>query len=138
MQKKSGGKEGGGGAWEQDCPLCCAGGEPGNETVPYVSLSSSSPCAGGESWVQGSRSWVQGSRAWERDCPLCKPLFLLPLCRGSEDIHLAVLHPRELRVHSLVSMETEQGPQYSLSLAYRHQLQRTACNMVIGPFGTRG
>ncbi|XP_072033738.1 protein PTHB1-like isoform X2 [Amphiura filiformis] len=55
----------------------------------------------------------------------------------SEALHLAVLHPRKLAVYS-VSGSTgavEHGSQYQLKLIYEHNLQRTAYNLVIGPFG---
>ncbi|XP_071490439.1 protein PTHB1-like [Diadema antillarum] len=55
----------------------------------------------------------------------------------SEALHLAVLHPRKLAVYSVIGTTgaVEHGSQYQLKLIYEHNLQRTAYNMVIGPFG---
>ncbi|XP_039592192.1 protein PTHB1 isoform X2 [Polypterus senegalus] len=56
---------------------------------------------------------------------------------GTELLHLAVLHPRKLAVFSVfgIAGTVEHGNQYQLRLVYEHNLQRTACNMVSGPFG---
>lgn len=70
---------------------------------------------------------------------------------NSKAVHLLVLHPRRLAVHSLtgeyvyyhgvnvitmITVEkTDIGDQYRLTKVYEHKLQRTACNMVHGPFG---
>ena len=63
------------------------------------------------------------------------PPPLLPTHRGSQDLHLALLHPRELAVHTLTSHQSEEGVQHTLTLVYHHALQRTAANMTWGPFG---
>ena len=68
--------------------------------------------------------------------------------RGSQQLHLAVLHPKEVAVYSLSSQSSEDpsGPdqslsdpsaafQYLLLPAYQNSMSRTACNMTIGPFG---
>uniref|UniRef100_A0A8C4TBI9 Bardet-Biedl syndrome 9 n=1 Tax=Erpetoichthys calabaricus TaxID=27687 RepID=A0A8C4TBI9_ERPCA len=56
---------------------------------------------------------------------------------GTELLHLAALHPRKLTVFSVsgIAGTVEHGNQYQLRLVYEHNLQRTACNMVSGPFG---
>ena len=55
---------------------------------------------------------------------------------GSSQLHLAVLHPRQLSVCTLTSEETdEQGLTYLLTIVYSHTLFRTACNMTWGKFG---
>ena len=53
---------------------------------------------------------------------------------------LAVLHPRCLAVYSVSAVAQPGSPgsnaqYYSLTLAYEHQLERPACNMVHGAFG---
>jgi len=55
--------------------------------------------------------------------------------QGSQTLHLALLHPRELTVHTLTSSQTEDGVQHALTLVYRHKFQRTTANMTWGPFG---
>ncbi|XP_053323992.1 protein PTHB1 [Spea bombifrons] len=56
---------------------------------------------------------------------------------GTELIHLAILHPRKLCVYSVSGTlgNVEHGNQYQIKLMYEHNLQRTACNMIYGPFG---
>ncbi|KAJ8019984.1 Protein PTHB1 [Holothuria leucospilota] len=56
----------------------------------------------------------------------------------SDALHLAVLHPRKLAVYSVSgsSASVEHGSQYQLKLVYEHNLQRSAYNMVVGPFGS--
>lgn len=56
---------------------------------------------------------------------------------ASEQIHLAVLHPRKLSVYaiSLTPGAVDHGTHYHLSLLYEHKLQRSAYCLVIGPFG---
>ena len=56
---------------------------------------------------------------------------------GSDNIHLAVLHPRKLAVYSLVGKAgaVEHGTHYQLKQAYEHNLQRTAFNFCFGKFG---
>ena len=69
----------------------------------------------------------------------------------TEEVHIAVLHPRCLAVHrlvktpgsrrseetSVVSGETDlaSGVSYDLKLVYQHKLKHTAYNMCKGPFG---
>ncbi|CAL8290059.1 unnamed protein product [Merluccius merluccius] len=55
----------------------------------------------------------------------------------SDQLHLAVLHPRKLSVYAVsgTAGNVEHGAQYQLKLVYEHNLQRTACNMTSGPFG---
>ncbi|XP_075068684.1 protein PTHB1 isoform X2 [Mixophyes fleayi] len=56
---------------------------------------------------------------------------------GTEQLHLAILHPRKLCVYSVSGTlgTVEHGNQYQIKLMYEHNLQRTACNMTHGPFG---
>ncbi|XP_048451561.1 protein PTHB1 [Rhincodon typus] len=56
---------------------------------------------------------------------------------GTEQLHLAVLHPRKLSVYAFSgTMGTvEHGNQYQLKLMYEHNFQRTACNLTFGGFG---
>jgi len=56
---------------------------------------------------------------------------------GTEDLHLAVLHPRKLAVYcvSAVSGSVEHGNYYSVKLVYEHILERTSHSMTFGPFG---
>uniref|UniRef100_H3ACW2 Bardet-Biedl syndrome 9 n=1 Tax=Latimeria chalumnae TaxID=7897 RepID=H3ACW2_LATCH len=56
---------------------------------------------------------------------------------GTELLQLAVLHPRKLSVYAVSgTMGTvDHGNQYQIKLMYEHNLQRTACNMIYGPFG---
>ncbi|NXY86699.1 PTHB1 protein, partial [Alcedo cyanopectus] len=56
---------------------------------------------------------------------------------GTEGLHLAVLHGRRLCVYAVSATlgNVEHGNQYQIKLMYEHNLQRTACNMVYGPFG---
>ncbi|XP_033629589.1 protein PTHB1-like isoform X2 [Asterias rubens] len=55
----------------------------------------------------------------------------------SENLHLAVLHPRKLTVYSISGTTgvVEHGSQYHLKIIYEHNLQRTAFSLVVGPFG---
>jgi len=57
--------------------------------------------------------------------------------RVSADLHLAILHPRSLVVYKIFVSEgaVDHGYQYKLEKIYQHKLERTAANMVIGPFG---
>uniref|UniRef100_A0A8C2UKJ9 Bardet-Biedl syndrome 9 n=1 Tax=Chinchilla lanigera TaxID=34839 RepID=A0A8C2UKJ9_CHILA len=56
---------------------------------------------------------------------------------GTEMLHLAVLHSRQLCVYFVSGTlgNVEHGNQYQMKLMYKHHLQRTACNMTYGPFG---
>ncbi|KAK3082884.1 hypothetical protein FSP39_007920 [Pinctada imbricata] len=56
---------------------------------------------------------------------------------GSDNLHLAVLHPRNLAVYSVsvTSGAVEHGRHFQLKKAYEHKLQRTAFNFCYGPFG---
>ncbi|NXG69651.1 PTHB1 protein, partial [Baryphthengus martii] len=56
---------------------------------------------------------------------------------GTEGLHLAVLHCRKLCVYAVSGTlgNVEHGNQYQIKLMYEHNLQRTACNMIYGPFG---
>ena len=67
-------------------------------------------------------------------------------CRGTKQVHLALLHPKEVAVYSLSSQSSDDpsGPdqslsepsdQYQLGLVYSHSLSRTSCNVTIGSFG---
>lgn len=80
-------------------------------------------------------------------------LYLLHLVhiylhRGSNQIHLAVLHPKDVTVYTLTSQSSDElsGPdqslpdqssadQYQLVSVYKNVFTRTACNMTFGPFG---
>ena len=57
---------------------------------------------------------------------------------GDNGLYLAILHPRKVVVCS-VSVDTttkDTGTFYSISQIYSHKLERTACNMCIGSFGS--
>ncbi|XP_074642219.1 protein PTHB1-like [Tubulanus polymorphus] len=56
---------------------------------------------------------------------------------GTENIHLAILHPRKLCVYGIsgIGGAVEHGHQYQLNLIYEHNLQRTAYNFCYGSFG---
>ncbi|KAK3930621.1 Protein PTHB1 [Frankliniella fusca] len=56
---------------------------------------------------------------------------------GSQQFHLAVLHPRSVAIYSLVIRggNTEHGEQSALVFVYEHQLRRSAYSLVVGPFG---
>ena len=56
---------------------------------------------------------------------------------GDQGNFLALLHPRKLAVCSVTSETTTEdtGTIYNVSQIYSHKLDRTSCNMVIGPFG---
>ena len=67
-------------------------------------------------------------------------------CRGSKQLQLALLHPKEVAVYSLSSQSSDDpsGPDqslsepsnfYTLSPVYSNSLSRTSCNMTIGAFG---
>ncbi|XP_076821847.1 protein PTHB1-like [Clavelina lepadiformis] len=55
----------------------------------------------------------------------------------STDLHLAILHPRLLSVYQVTrSVDAgDQGCQYKMSKLYQHKLERSAANMIHGPFG---
>ena len=55
--------------------------------------------------------------------------------RGSSQLHLALLHSRELAVYLLFTEQNHQGLTYMLNLVYKHNLSRTAYNMTWGAFG---
>ncbi|KAL1498065.1 hypothetical protein ABEB36_008922 [Hypothenemus hampei] len=59
------------------------------------------------------------------------------LLSGSQETHLAVLHPRLLTVYSLICKtgKTDHGNEVDLQLLYEHKLHRSAANCVVGPFG---
>ena len=64
---------------------------------------------------------------------------LLVCFSGSSQLHLALLHSRELAVYLLSTEKNDQGLVYMLNLIYKHNLPRTAYNMTWGPFeGTKG
>lgn len=56
---------------------------------------------------------------------------------GSQQYHLAVLHPRSVAIYSLVIRggNTDHGEQSALVFVYEHQLKRTAYSLVVGSFG---
>ena len=56
---------------------------------------------------------------------------------GDKGLYLAMLHPRKVAVCSItVDTKTEEtGVFYNVSQVYSHKLERTACNMCLGPFG---
>lgn len=54
---------------------------------------------------------------------------------ASSQLHIALLHPRQLTVYTLGWVQNEQGTQYNLTTLYTHSLERTAFNMIWGPFG---
>ena len=55
--------------------------------------------------------------------------------RASSQLHIAVLHPRQLSAYIVGWIVNEQGTQYNLTTVYTHPLERTSCNMIWGPFG---
>ncbi|KAJ8957787.1 hypothetical protein NQ314_006502 [Rhamnusium bicolor] len=59
------------------------------------------------------------------------------LVSGSQNLQIAVLHPRLLSIYTLKSKEgaTEHGTQHYLELLYEHSLRRSSANFVIGQFG---
>ncbi|XP_018575245.1 protein PTHB1 [Anoplophora glabripennis] len=59
------------------------------------------------------------------------------LVSGSQNLQLAVLHPRALCIYALKSKEgvTDHGTQNDLEHLYEHSLRRSAANFTIGPFG---
>ena len=63
---------------------------------------------------------------------LSLPPSLLPSLRGSEAIHIAIIHPREFCVHRLTVME---DTQVKFQVTYKNRLDRTACNIAYGHFG---
>ncbi|CAG7831161.1 unnamed protein product [Allacma fusca] len=56
---------------------------------------------------------------------------------GSDNIHLAVLHPNKFGVYAVLRLpgQVEHGSQYKITLLYEHKLKRLAFNMCSGPFG---
>ncbi|XP_071050684.1 protein PTHB1 [Onthophagus taurus] len=56
---------------------------------------------------------------------------------GSQQIQIALLHPRSLTVYSLTIKDaiTEHGVQFILELLYEHKLRRTSFNFTSGSFG---
>ncbi|XP_063687264.1 protein PTHB1-like isoform X3 [Bolinopsis microptera] len=57
---------------------------------------------------------------------------------GDSGVYLAILHPRKVVVCS-VSVDTttkDTGTFYNVSQVYSHKLERTACNMCLGSFGS--
>lgn len=56
---------------------------------------------------------------------------------GSQQFHLAILHPKSIAVYSLVIRggNTDHGEQSALVYVYEHQLRRSAYSLVVGPFG---
>ncbi|XP_071103490.1 protein PTHB1-like [Haliotis cracherodii] len=56
---------------------------------------------------------------------------------GSENLTLAILHPRKISVLgvSAISGSVGHGSHYQIQLLYEHSLQRTAFNFCFGPFG---
>lgn len=56
---------------------------------------------------------------------------------GSENLVLAVLHPRKLSVYSISAFAgtITHGSQYKCEVLYEHNLQRTAYKLCYGPFG---
>lgn len=56
---------------------------------------------------------------------------------GSQQFHLAVLHPRSVAIYSLVIRggNTDHGEQSALVFVYEHQLRRSAYSLIVGPFG---
>ncbi|ERL86761.1 hypothetical protein D910_04167 [Dendroctonus ponderosae] len=59
------------------------------------------------------------------------------LVSGNSATQLAVLHPKELLVFSLILKpgKTQHGNQSYLQLVYEHKLRKSSANFVIGPFG---
>ena len=57
---------------------------------------------------------------------------------GDKGQYLAILHPRKVVVCSVnVDTKTQDtGTFYNISQIYHHKLERTACNMCIGKFGS--
>lgn len=55
--------------------------------------------------------------------------------RLNQDIHLAVLHPNLLVVYKFTTNVGEQDVGLSMEKIYQHKLERSAANMVGGPFG---
>ena len=56
---------------------------------------------------------------------------------GESELYLAILHPRSLSVCciNVDTTTTDTGIYYNINQIYNHKLQRTACNMCVGPFG---
>lgn len=56
---------------------------------------------------------------------------------SSENIHLAVLHPRKFSIYSISESpaSVEYGSHHQLGLMYQHNLQRSAFRFTVGPFG---
>lgn len=74
------------------------------------------------------------------EASLPHPILQLQVGRfisGSQQFHLAVLHPRSVAVYSLVIRggNTDHGEQSALVFVYEHQLRRSAYSLVAGPFG---
>lgn len=60
------------------------------------------------------------------------------LAVNGRGVALAVLHPRKMIVYTISSQgaQVAGGASYwTLNKCYEHTLERTACNMVVGPFG---
>ena len=88
----------------------------------------------GELWCSLSLSLKQWTIGW---CNSCLDYIITHYIhfRGSSQLHLALLHPREVAVYLLSTEINDQGLTYMLNLVYKHSLPRTACNMTWGPFG---
>lgn len=56
---------------------------------------------------------------------------------GTDQLHIAILHPRNLSVYNVTAMtaSVEHANYFTLSLVYEHRLDRTAFSMTCGPFG---
>lgn len=56
---------------------------------------------------------------------------------GTENLHLAVLHPRKIAVYKVgvTSGAVEHGRHFQLNMSFEHNLKRTAFNFCFGPFG---
>lgn len=55
----------------------------------------------------------------------------------SSDLHLAVLQPRSLTIYAVAIKDgaVDHGNQCIMNKIYEHKLERTAANMIYGPFG---
>ncbi|ETO26860.1 protein PTHB1 [Reticulomyxa filosa] len=73
-----------------------------------------------------------------------KGIFLTSECflfvvSNDPRLYLAILHPKELCVYLItpISSVSDQLQYYELKLQYKHILERSAYNMIYGPFGKK-
>ncbi|XP_022112018.1 protein PTHB1-like isoform X2 [Acanthaster planci] len=90
---------------------------------------------------RGSQGEANKAAAVLLEMQLSQPILQVEAGRFvsvSENLHLAVLHPRKLTIYSVsgTAGAVEHGSQYQMKMVYEHNLQRTAFNLVVGPFGS--